>query len=770
MKSASNSKHSDTRKSFQLFSDKYKVPRRIFLITVGVIGLFVLGFIIYATQDLPPMYEIENPQSDLSTQLISSDGKVLQKYYSRENRINLKLHEISPYVTDAFLATEDVRFYKHSGIDPKSFFSILSGYVSGGGMRGGSTIDMQLARNLYGKEVKGKGTIIRKIKEFFVSAYIERRFTKREIMAAYLNTVNIYGNSYGIETTSDRLFNKSAKELTIEESAMLVGMLKGQGVYNPIRYPERTQKRRNLVIDQMVKYGFLNPNTLNIDSIKAIPLNVVRQDQEHIKGLAPYFREHVRAELQKWCKENGYNLYTDGLRVFTTLDSRMQKHAEEAVSEHLATLQKDFDRTTFGKEDWRKDSASIISMLKSGAWKSFWNKNSDLINDLKYQSARYQNGLRAKQSRQEIEEGFNTSIPMDLFTWEGDVTISVSPLDSLKYYAGILETGFVSIDPSTGGVKAWVGGVDYRNFKYDHVAKGKRQVGSTFKPFVYATAIDNGFTPCDEKLNQPVYFENTDGSGKRWAPKNSGGEVGGKMTLKRGLATSTNLITASLMKEVGPHSVAEMAYRMGIKTQLEEVPSLALGTTDLSVLELTGAYCTFPNQGTSVEPTFISRIEDRYGNVLAEFTAKSQEALSPSKAYMMVELMRGVVDQPGGTAQRLRFRYNFDTEIGGKTGTTQNHSDGWFVGFVPNLSSGVWVGCADRRMRFRSIKYGQGANMALPIWALFMKRMYEDEKINFPKERFSIPENFSGKLVCGPVYQEGEELQHKKEENVADGF
>ncbi|MEM7512239.1 MAG: transglycosylase domain-containing protein, partial [Bacteroidota bacterium] len=463
MESTSNSNPGGLKKFSTLFSDKYKTPRRIFLIFVGAVFLFVVGFIIYAIQDLPPMHEIENPQSDLSTQLVSSDGEVLQRYYSRENRINLKLHEISPHVIDAFLATEDVRFYKHSGIDPKSFFSILSGYITGGTMRGGSTIDMQLARNLYGKEVKGQGTIIRKIKEFFVSAYIERRFTKREIMAAYLNTVNIYGTSYGIETTSDRLFSKTAKELTIEESAMLVGMLKGQGVYNPIKYPERTQTRRNLVIDQMVKYGFLNADTMDIDSLKAIPLNVVRQDQEHIKGLAPYFREHLRAELQKWCKENDYNLYTDGLRVFTTLDSRMQKHAEDAVGEHLKALQTDFDNTTFGKEDWRKDSASIAKMMKSSKWNSFWKKQDDLINDLKYQSARYQSGLRQKLSRDDIEKGFETPIKMTLFSWDGDVSMSISPIDSLKYYAGILETGFISIDPATGGVKAWVGGVDYRN-------------------------------------------------------------------------------------------------------------------------------------------------------------------------------------------------------------------------------------------------------------------------------------------------------------------
>lgn len=752
------------------FSEKYKLIRRIFFIGTLLIFIGVVSFIIYAAWELPPMHEIENPQSDLSTQLISVDGEVLQKFYAQENRVNLELHQISPYVIDALLATEDVRFYEHSGIDPKSFFSILSNVLIGGEVRGGSTIDMQLTRNLYGK-INDQSTIVRKIKEYVVSTIIERRFTKREIILAYLNTVNIYGTSYGIETTSNRLFDKNANDLTIEESAMLVGMLKGQGLYNPIKYPERTQRRRNLVIDQMVKYGFIDQQVLDVDSIKAIPIKTANQDQEHIKGIAPYFREHARAYLNKWCEENGYNFYRDGLRVYTTIDARMQRHAEKAVATHLTELQDVFDEKTFGNANWRKDSTSIARMMNSKRWQNYWNRKKDLVNGLMGQSARYSSLRRQKKSREEIIANFNEPRTMYLFSWKGEIRTKLTPMDSLKYYAGILETGMVSIEPNTGHVKAWVGGNNYKHFKYDHVDKGKRQVGSTFKPFVYAAAIQNGYTPCHEELNQPVFFENTDGQGARWVPKNSDGKVGGRMTLRRGLATSTNLITARLMKAIGPEVVADLAGKMGIRTQLDRVPSLALGTTDLSVLELAGAYCTFPNEGVAIDPLYITRIEDRHGNVLREFPPVSRIALSAEKAYMMVDLLRGVVDQPGGTAQRLRFRYKFTQEIGGKTGTTQNQSDGWFMGFVPNLVSGVWVGCSDRRMRFRSIKYGQGANMALPIWALYMQNVYGDAALGFAsEEQFNVPENFSINLNCASMSPEKRINRREPAEDDASSF
>ena len=684
---------------------------------------------------------IENPDSDLSTQLISADGVVLQKYYSRENRVNVKLNQVSEHVVNALIATEDARFYGHSGIDAKSFFSILAGYISSGEFRGGSTITMQLSRNLY-DEVKQQSTLIRKPKEYLVSAYIERRFTKQEIMEAYLNTVNIYGTSYGIETTANRLFDKSAKDLTIEESAMIVGMLKGQGVYNPFRYPERTTNRRNTIIDQMVKYGVLDANEINIDSIKAISITDALADQEqtHIKGLAPYFREHVRSELTKWCethkKEDGsaYNIYTDGLRVFTTLDSRMQEHAEAAVREHLTQLQKDFDKyEDRGNRQMKKDPSILL--------------------DMKRKSRRYILAKRAGKSDTEIEKDFRKKVDMSIFTWEGEVDTTMTPYDSLRHYARILETGMVSIDPTNGHIKAWVGGIDYKYFKYDHVAKGRRQVGSTFKPFVYGAAVEAGYTPCDVELNQPVVFENP--GGQRWVPKNSGGEIGGKMTLKHALGNSVNLVTARLMKKLGPATVAAFAHRMGIKTELDEVPSLCLGTTDLTVLELANSYGTFANYGDQIDPVLITRIEDRSGNVLASFEPQPKKEISAEHAYLIIELLKGVVDK--GTAQRLRFRYQFKNEIGGKTGTTQNQSDGWFMGVTPNLVTGVWVGAADRRMRFRSIKYGQGANMALPIWGLYMKAVYADNRIGLPMERFERPAGLTTNLNCKPVTEEVED-------------
>ncbi|WNJ16969.1 PBP1A family penicillin-binding protein [Pontibacter sp. G13] len=708
------------------FSPNFAWPRRIFLGLIGVVSLAVLVFLLVVSSDLPPMDLIENPDSDLSTQVLSADGVVLQKFYSRENRVTVKLNEISPHVVNALIATEDVRFYKHSGIDPKSFFTILKDVVTGDEVRGGSTITMQLVRNLY-DEVGNKSTIVRKVMEYLVSAYIERRFTKLEIMEAYLNTVNIYGNSYGIETTANRLFDKSAKDLTVEEAAMVVGMLKGQGVYNPFRHPETTQNRRNTILGQMVKYEFLDSTQVDVDSIKAIPLeaSLVRQEQSHVKGLAPYFREKVREELSKWCKDNDYNLYTDGLRVYTTLDSRMQLAAETAVREHLSDLQKIFDDVEdHGDRHYKKDPSILV--------------------DLKTRSYRYIKAKRAGKSPSEIEKEFRTKRNMTIFTWEGERDTVMSPLDSIRHYARFLETGMVSIDPTTGQIKAWVGGIDYKHFKYDHVAKGKRQVGSTFKPFVYGTAVTYGHTPCDKYLNQPVTFEVPGGT---WTPKNSGGEIGGLMTLRKAMANSVNLVTAQLMKEVGPPSVAEFAYNMGIKTKLDEVPSLCLGTTDLSVLELTGAYSTFANRGTRIEPYFITRIEDKNGNVLATFHPQAKEVLSREQAFLIVELLKGVVDQ--GTGQRLRYRYKFKNEIGGKTGTTQNQSDGWFMGVTPNLVTGVWVGCADRRMRFRSIKYGQGANMALPIWALYMQKVYENSAIGLVQEPFQRPEGLNIDLSCG---------------------
>ncbi len=708
--------------------NKFGLPRKIFLGVTIILFFAILGFIIYVGQHLPSFQDIENPQSDLSTQLIAADGTILQTYFSRENRTNVRLDEISPYVIDALISTEDARFYHHSGVDPQSFIGITADLIKGRDIRGGSTITMQLARNLYRQQVGQQNKYIRKIKEYLVAAFIERQFTKDEIITAYLNTVNIYGNSYGIETTSRRLFNKPAKELNIEEAAMIVGMLKGQGVYNPYRYPERVTNRRNTVINQMVKYGVLDSQYVDVDSIKAIPLDLASQTQDHVKGLAPYFREFVREKLNAWCAERGYNLYTDGLQVYTTLNPRMQVHAESAVKEHLTELQQVFDAQMKNYNPYREFPSLLVDLMK--------------------RSERYRLAKLAGKPMGEIEKEFNTPVSMRIFSWQGDIDTVMTPMDSIRFYSRILETGMIAIDPTNGHVKAWVGGIDYQYFKYDHVFRGKRQVGSTFKPFVYAAALDNGKSPCDKILNQPVVFKNP--GGEPWSPKNSDGSYGGLMTLRRGLATSTNLITAQLMNTVvNPNLVVEYAHRLGIKSELDAVPALCLGTTDLSVMELTNAYATFANLGTRIDPMVITRIEDRHGNVIEEFISETQVALSKEKAYMMVDLLKGVVDEPQGTARRLRWKYKFQNEIGGKTGTTQNHADGWFVGIVPNLAAGVWVGCSDRRMRFRNISYGQGANMSLPIWALFMQKVYADHEIGLPADDvFERPLGIGGDLNC----------------------
>lgn len=709
------------------FSEAFKLPRRIFL-GVSLVGvLSVLGFMISVSFDLPPMEVLENPKSDLSTQLISADGVVLQKFYSRENRVNVTLDEISPFVTEGLVATEDLRFENHSGIDPKSFFTILYELITSGEVRGGSTITMQLVRNLY-EEVGAESIYIRKPKEYLVSAYLERYFTKDEILAAYLNTVNIYGQSYGIETTANRLFDKSAKDLQLEEAALIIGMLKGQGVYNPFKYPERTQNRRNTIIELMQEHEVLKAfSQVQIDSIKAIPIleTLVDQEELHVKGLAPYFREHVRQYLKDWCKENGYDLYRDGLRVYTTIDSRMQAHAEAAMKSHLKALQADFDK------------------VEKRGQRSF-DRSPSLVEDLMKQSQRYRNAVKAGKSVSEIDKEFAEKREMEVFTWGGPQKARMSPLDSIKYYARFLEVGLVSMDPVNGQIKAWVGGNDFKFFQYDHAYQGKRQVGSTFKPFVYGAAIESGYSVCDEFLNQPTTITLPDGN--VWQPNNSENDFGAKITLKNALANSVNLVTAQLIDKISPKTVADFAHKMGVESELDEVHSLALGTTDLSVYEMVKAYNTFANMGTRIEPMFITRIEDKGGNLVMEFKPEAKEVLNPFDAYKIVELLRGVVDQ--GTARRLRFKYKFTNQIGGKTGTTQNQSDGWFMGLTPNLVTGVWVGHSDRRMHFTSIRYGQGANMALPIWAEYMQGVYADKEINLPKDAFPIPAGFNEDLSC----------------------
>lgn len=674
----------------------------------------VLGFVIHAATDIPSISYIENPQTDLSTQVISADGQVLQNLYYSKNRVNVQLNEISPYAIDALIATEDARFYSHSGVDYTSMPSLIMRNLIKGTKSGGSTITMQLSRNLF-DAVGRQRTLGRKIREIIVSAILEKNFTKEEILVAYLNTVSIYGQTYGIEMAAQRLLNKSAKQLAIEEAAMLVGMLKGSGVFNPFRNPDTVLYRRNLVLSQMLRHQMIDTMKLDLDSVKQIPIQVVQQEQEHVRGLAPYFRQHLKKFLKEWCDERGINMYTDGLKIHTTIDSKLQRFAEKSVADHIKIHQGRFEKAIKGREAYKKDTT--------------------IITDLMRQTRRYQLAKKENKTKAEIWKEFNTPIKMQVFNWDGDIDTVLSPFDSLRMYSKFLEAGFVSMEPTTGHIKAWVGGINFKHFKYDHVAKGKRQVGSTFKPFVYGAAFEsNARTPCDVELNQPVYFDNTDGEGTRWAPKNSDGSIGGLMTLRRALATSTNLITARLMKSIRPRAVADFAYRAGIKSKLEEVPALCLGTPDLNVLELTNAYSSFVNDGEWIEPLFITRIEDKNGNVIAEFHPQSKQAFSKNVSEMMVEMLRGVVDEPGGTASRLRYAYNMRSQIGGKTGTTQNQSDGWYIGISPSLVSGVWVGCSDRRMHFEEIEFGQGAAMALPIWGEYMKKVYADEELHIPED------------------------------------
>ena len=737
------------------FDPAFKPYRKFFFIVTLSALLAFIGFVSYVILTMPDLQrDIENPQMDISTQIYASDldetGRhvLIGNFYFNEFRENVNLDSISPNVINALIATEDKRFYDHSGIDLKGLFVVVFDAFTKASFRGASTITMQLARNLYdqqtGYDLEQKDELeggsrwidskyLRKIKEMIVAVVLERLYTKEEILNSYLNTVSFGGNTYGIQAGAKVYFGKHCAQLDVHEAAMLIGMLKGTSRYNPIisvKTRERSLTRRNTVIALMRDTNFLHPDTAKMYqekdlSVKYSPIN-------HNSGMATFFREYLRKELKKWAKNSGFNLYTDGLKIYTTIDSRMQKYAEEAVAEHLSTLQPIFDQHIKGKEPWKTDKSILTRAMR--------------------QSYRYMHAKHVvNKSEAEIKKEFNQAIPMQVFTWENGKrshkdTI-MSPMDSLMYYNKFLETGFVSIDPTNGHIKAWVGGIDHNYFQYDHVKQGKRQVGSTFKPFVYTAAFDNGMSPCDEKLNQPVYFYREDGS-LLWAPKNADGKFGGKMTLRRAMATSVNLITAQLIKEIGPEVVVDYAHKMGIESDLEAVYSLCLGTTDLSVMELTGAYATIANRGRWNEPVFFTRIEDKHGKIIEEFKGTSREAISEETAYLMVDMLKGGVNEPGGTGGRLRFKYGIPYDIGGKTGTTQNHSDGWFMGITPKLVSGAWVGCADRSVHFRSITYGQGASMALPIWALYMKKVYADESINLPTEPFERPKSFSVELDC----------------------
>jgi penicillin-binding protein 1A len=676
--------------------------------------------------ELPTFEDLENPKSSLATEVIASDGVVLGKYYI-QNRSFTKYEELSPYLIDALIATEDIRFTRHTGIDLRG----LSRAIVFLGKKGGaSTITQQLSLNLFsGQRATSKPErIMQKFKEWVISIQLESRYTKSEILAMYLNTVDFGYNSFGIKSAARTYFNKDVKNLNVQEAAVLVGILKGITLYSPVRNPERSLNRRNTVIGQMEKYGYLSAEVA--DSVKLLPIELDLRPQSHSAGLATYFREYLRMELNKWLENNRkpdgtkYNLYKDGLRVYTTIDSRMQEHAEAAVKTHMQDLQKVFFDHWKGREPWGKHTEILTMGMK--------------------RADRYR-ALKAEgYSEEEILEVFNTPMDLRLFSWNGWIDTLISPMDSIRYAKKFLHTGFMAMEPNSGHIKAWVGGIDIDFAQYDHVnPTAKRQAGSTFKPLVYTLAIDNGFDPCVKIPNQPVTFEQF----QNWTPKNYDGKNGGSLNMFEGLAASINNIVAYLMKQVGPESVIELSRNMGITSHMDPWPSLCLGSFDMSVYEMVGAYATYANKGVWTKPIFITRIEDKNGNVLAEFYPETREALSEETAYAMVRLLQGVVDQ--GTARRLRFRYNLRNEIGGKTGTTQNNSDGWFIGITPELAAGAWVGADDRAVRFRTTALGGGANSALPIWGEFFKRIYADDRLGLSQQAFEPPGTpMSIKLNC----------------------
>ena len=702
---------------------------------------------------LPTFDQLEDPSSNLATEIISVDSVVIGKYFF-ENRTSSAKEDIPHNFIDALIATEDIRFRSHSGIDVKSLVRAILGAFFGDGQTGGaSTITQQLSKMLFTKTpASGLERIKQKLKEWVISAKLERRYTKDEILLMYLNRFDWVNNAVGIKSAARVYFNKKTQNLNVQESAMLVGMLKNPSLFNPNRRLELTKKRRDVVLSQMIKYSFIN-DTL-YDSLVKTPIVLDFKKASHNEGLAPYFREYLREKMKKWCstkmKADGsrYNLYTDGLRIYTTIDSRLQKFAEEAVETHISSLQNDF------YNHWKGYTNAPFP-------KDFEQEQIDAIVDQSMKrSVRYKRLKSQGKSIKEIRKIFDKRTEMKLFSWQGKIDTILSPRDSLIYSKFFLHSGLMSMEPSTGFVKAYVGGINYENFQYDHVTSGKRQVGSTFKPFLYSLAIQEGYSPCYQVPNVPVVFDKYKWRlEKDWSPRNSGGEdlEGLTLTLKYGLANSINTVTAYIMKQFGPHAVVDLARKIGIKSKILAVPSLCLGTFDLSVYEMVGAYSTFSNKGVWVEPIFVTKIEDKNGVLLEKFIPESNEAMSEKTADVMVRLLQGVVDgvysptanKKSGTGVRLRFKYGFKNEIGGKTGTTQNHSDGWFMGITPNLVTGVWTGCEDRSVHFRDITTGQGANMALPIFAEYMQRVYADTiNTGIHPIPFEISRSIDVKLDC----------------------
>ncbi|GGD79712.1 penicillin-binding protein 1A [Planktosalinus lacus] len=740
------------------------------LIGIGLLVIVLLFLLASwgAFGTLPTFEELENPETNLATEILSSDGETLGKFY-RENRTPVNYEDLPEHLVQALIATEDERFYNHAGIDARGTLRALAFLGQKGGA---STITQQLATQLF-TGVRSRNTIsrvIQKIKEWVIATRLERQYTKDEILTMYLNKYDFLNQAVGIRSASRIYFGKEPKELTTAESAMLVGMLKNSSLFNPLRREEMVLNRRNVVLKQMEKNNFLSAEVK--DSLQQLPLGLNYSPEGHDEGLATYFREFARAEIQNWINDNPrpdgskYNIYRDGLKIFTTIDSKMQQYAEESVHAHLTNLQKEFDR-----QNKNNNTAPFRGITIE--------ETEGIIKNAMRRSDRWRNLTALGKTEEEIIASFNVEREMKVFSWKGDIDTIMKPIDSIKYYKSYLQSSLMSMNPQTGEVKAWVGGVNYKHFKYDMVKQGKRQVGSTFKPFVYATAIDQlHMSPCDTLPNTPYTIEEGKyGLLKPWTPKNAGDKYGGMVNLIQALAESHNVISANLIDKTGPQPVIDLVSKLGINTsEMSPVPAIALGTTDISLFEMVAAYAVFANEGIYVEPVMIFRIEDKNGTVLFQHVPNTRDVISAESAYVTTKLLEGVTQ--GGSGGRLRrtwpndfyenlitgYPYGFTNPIAGKTGTTQNQSDGWFMGMVPNLVTGVWVGAEDRSARFPTITYGQGATMALPIWGLYMKKCYENEDLGVSKEDFKRPENLSIETDCSKWKEANEE------DNILDEF
>ncbi|WP_445710367.1 penicillin-binding protein 1A [Flavobacterium sp.] len=729
---------------------------RIFWITfISGFSLIILLFLFASWGFFGPMptfENLENPDSNVATEIISSDGVVLGKFYA-QNRVPIKYEDLPKHLVQALVATEDERFYDHSGIDPRG---TIRAVVMLGKDGGASTITQQLAKLLFHGSDGSKNIVLRilqKVKEWIIAVRLERQYTKQEIVAMYLNQVDFVNGAIGIRSASKIYFNKEPKDLKVEEAALFVGMLVNPSLHNPRRESriEKIKDRRNTVLGQMERSGFLTK--AKKEELQKTPITLDYKPESHKEGIATYFREYLKVYMKDWTKEHlkedgsEYDIYRDGLRIYTTIDSRMQKHAEEAVAEHLTILQAKFFAEAKGKKNapFLKISTDETEAIVKRAM-----KNSERWRILKEEG----------KSEGEILKSFDVKTKMKVFSWKGERDTIMTPRDSIIYYKHILQVGMMAMEPQTGHIKAWVGGNNYKHFQYDHVDQGARQVGSTFKPFVYSTAMEQlGMSPCDSIIDGPFTIPRGKwGISGDWSPTNSSGKYMGMVTLKQALANSLNPVSAKLMDRVGPQAVVDMAHDLGVTSEIPVTPAIALGSVEVTVKEMVGAFSTFVNQGVYIKPSFITRIEDKNGVILDQLIPESKDVMNKDVAYAIIKLMEGVTQS--GTGARLRggyvngltsYKYRFSNPIAGKTGTTQNNSDGWFIGMVPNLAAGVWVGNEDRSAHFRRTLYGQGACMSLPIWGLFMDKCYKDKDLSVSKGAFEKPDKITISVDCSKV-------------------